>query len=198
LIDKDEEEGFMVNTIKMFFAGVVFSLLMGCASQPFNLAVVNEVGIEDIGRFQYYISTKVTMTAAERVREPDVDKKGTASIKETSLRDIIIINRNTKGVLMDQRRDDDGLLFLEICFEEKAQDGDKRLIFRPDSPGLERNFYLLYNDLRKRVVPYGDREYTLDTRSGERVYLKIKVDKSLIEKKRIHRVKGRKVENQVP
>jgi hypothetical protein len=182
----------------MAFAGVVFSLLMGCASQPFNLAVVNEVGIEDIGRFQYYISTKVTMTAAERLREPDIDKKGTASIKETSLRDIIIINRNTKGVLMDQRRDDDGFLFLEICFEEKAQDGDKRLIFRPDSPGLERNFYLLYNDLRKRVVQYGDREYTLDTRSGERVYLKIKVDKSLIEKKRIHRVKGRKVENQAP
>jgi hypothetical protein len=49
--------------------------------------------------------------------------------------------------------------------------------------------------LRKRIVQYGDREYTLDSRSGDRVYLKIKVDKSLIEKERIRRVKGRKVEN---
>jgi hypothetical protein len=46
------------------------------------------------------------------VREPNVDKKGTASIKETSFRDIIIINKNTMGVLMDQHRDDDGFLFL--------------------------------------------------------------------------------------
>jgi hypothetical protein len=186
----------MGNTIKVAFAGAVFSLFAACATQPLTQNVMNDIGIEDIGRFQYYISTKVTMNAAERLREPDIDKKGTASIKETSLRDIIIINKNTKGVLMDQRRDDDGHLILEICFEEKTQDSDKRLIFRPDSPGLERHFFLFFDDLRKRVVQYGDREYTLDTNSGERVYLKIKIDKSLIEKKRIHRVKGRKVENQ--
>jgi hypothetical protein len=196
LIYEDEEEDFMINMIKIAFAGaLVFSLFIGCASQPLTQAVINDIGQEDIDRFQYYISTKVALTAVEKVREPNVDKKGTASIKETSFRDIIIINRNTMGVLMDQRRDDEGLLFLEICFEEKAQDSDKRLIFRQDGPGLERFFYLYYIDIRKRLIPYGDREYSVDTNSGERVYLKIKVDKSLIERERIRHVKGRKVMN---
>jgi hypothetical protein len=195
LISEDEEEDFMTNTIKMILAGAVLSLLMGCASQPLTQAVINDIGIDDIDRFQYYISTKVALTAIEKIREPDINKKGTASIKETSFRDIIVINKNTMGVLMDQRRDEDGLLILEICFEEKAQDSDKRLIFRADSPGLERFFYLFFTDSRKRLLSYGDREYILDTKSGERVYLKIKVDKSLIEKERIRRVKGRKVEN---
>jgi hypothetical protein len=195
LIDEDEEEDFMVNTIKTAFAGAVLSLLIGCASQPLTQTVINDIGIDDIDRFQYFISTKVALIAIEKVREPNVDKKGTANIKETSFRDIIIINKNTMGVLMEQRRDDDGLLILEICFEEKPQDSDLRLVFRPDSHGLERHFYLLYADLRKRVIKYGDREYTVETRSGERVFLKIKVDKSLIEQERVRRVKGRKVMN---
>jgi hypothetical protein len=185
----------MINMMKAVFSGAVFSLFIACATQPLTQTVINDIGIDDINRFQYYISTKVVMTAIEKVREPNIDKKGTANIKETSFRDIIIIGKNTMGVLMDQRRDDDGLLVLEICFEEKAQDSDMRLIFRPDAPGFERYFYLVYNDLRKRIVRYGDREYSLDTRSGERVYLKIKVDKSLIEKERVRWVKGRKVMN---
>jgi hypothetical protein len=182
--------------MKTAFAGVVvFFLFVGCASQPLTQAVINDIGIDEIDRFQYYISTKVVLTAIEKVREPNIDKKGTASIKETSFRDIIIIDKNTMGVLMDQHRDDDGFLILEICFEEKPQDSDKRLIFRQDSPGLERFFYLFFTDSRKRLLSYGDREYILDTSSGERVYLKIKVDKSLIEKERIRRVKGRRVSN---
>jgi hypothetical protein len=195
LIGEDEEEDFMIDTIKTAFAAAVFSLFIGCASQPLTQTVINDIGMEDIDRFQFYISTRVALVAVEKVREPNIDKKGTASIRETSFRDIIIINKNTMGVLMDQRKDDEGLLVLEICFEEKAQNSDMRLIFRPDGPGLERHFYLLLNDLRKRVVQYGGRDYSIDTRTGERVYLKIKVDKSLIEKERIRRVKGRKVMN---
>jgi hypothetical protein len=157
--------------------------------------VINDIGgMEDIRKFQYYISANVVLTATERITEPNFDKRGTASVKEISYRDVVIISKNTMGVLMDSRTDDSGLLTLEICFEEKAVDSDKRIIFKQEGPGLERKFFIVYTDPQKRVLKYGDIEYSLETKTGERAFLNVRIDKSKIEKERIRRVKGRRVE----
>ena len=180
--------------IGIFASVFVISLFTACRT-PLTKNVINDIGIDDIDRFQYYISEELVLTATEKIREPNIDKRGTATIKESSFRDIIIIGNNTKGILMSKREDENGLLILEICFEEKASDSDKTITFRQDGPGLEHNFYIVYADQRRRIVQYGDREYTAETRTGERALLKIRVKKSEIEKERIRRVKGRKVEN---
>jgi len=186
----------MAIKIKKILMGVFFSfVLIGCATQPLTQKLINEIGVDDIDRFQYYISTDIILTATERVREPNVDNKGTARIKESSYRDVIIISKNTMGVLMDSSIDENGIMMLEICFEEKPADSDKRIMFKQDTPGFERNFYIGYTDPRRRALQYGNREYTLEIATGQRVYLNIKVKKSEIEKKRIRHVKGRKVEN---
>jgi hypothetical protein len=70
-----------------------------------------------------------------------------------------------------------------------------RIIFKQEGPSSEHKFYVVYTDPRRRVLQYGDREYSLESRTGERVFLNVKIDKSQIEKERIRRVKGRKVEN---
>jgi len=183
------------NLVKVFGGFFVLSFFIGCATQPLTKNIINEIGIEDIDRFQYYISDDIALIATERIREPNVDNKGTAKIRESSFRDIIIISKNTMGVLIDSMTDENGLLILEICFEEKAADIDKRLIFKQDGPGFQNNFFVTYTDPKRRVLQYGDREFALETKVGERVYLKIKIDKKEIEKERIRRVKGRKVEN---
>jgi hypothetical protein len=157
--------------------------------------VINDIGgIEDIKKFQYYISSNVILTATERIVEPDFDKRGTASVKEISYRDVVVISKNTMGVLMDSITDENGLLTLEICFEEKAADSDKRVVFRQDGPGLERKFFIVYMNPQKRTLKYGNIEYSLETKTGERAFLNVKIDKSKIEKERIRRVKGRRVE----
>lgn|GEM_PF-4025474 len=180
---------------KFFLAAFILVLFIGCASKPLTKSVINDIGFEDINRFQYYTSAGIELTATERIKEPNIDKKGKARIKESSYRDRIIIGKKTMGVLMDSRIDEDGVLFLEICFEEKAADSDKKITFKQDGQGLDRHFYIVYTDPRRRLLKYGDREYTLDTRSGERVYLMIKISKKEMEQDRIRRVKGRKVEN---
>ena len=186
----------MLNCIKKISIGVfILALLAGCMSKPLTKNVINDIGIDDISRFQYYTSAAITLTATERVREQMIDRKGKGRIRESAFRDIIIISKNTMGVLMDSKTDENGLLILEICFEEKAADSDKVLIFKQEGPGLEHNFYIVYNDPRRRMLEYGDREYTLETRTGERAYLVIKIDNSQKEKERIRHVKGRKVEN---
>ena len=169
--------------------------LAGCMTQPLTKNVINDIDIDDIDRFQYYTSAEIRLTATERIKEAAIDKKGTAKTREAAYRDIIIIGKNTKGVLMDSRTDDNGLLNLEICFEENVQDNDKRILFKQEGPGLEHRFYVVFNDPRRRLLPYGDREFTLETESGERVHLNIRIDKSQIEKERVRRVKGRRVEN---
>ena len=182
--------------LKKTLMGILVSVfLAGCVTQPLTKNVINDIDIGDIDRFQYYTSAEIRLTATERIREAAIDKKGTAKTRESAYRDIIIIGKNTKGVLMDSRTDDIGLLILEICFEENVQDSDKRIIFKQDGPGLDHRFYVAYNDPRKRLLQYGDREFTLETWSAERVYLNIRIDKSQIEKERIRHVKGRRVEN---
>jgi len=186
----------MFTNLKKVFGGFfVFSVFIGCVSQPLTKSVINDIGIEDINRFQYYISDNIILTATERIREPSIDNKGTAKIRDSSFRDIIIISKNTMGVLMDSKIDETGLLVLEICFEEKAADIDKRITFKQAGPGLQHNFYVTYTDPQKKLMQYGDKEFALETKTGERVYLKIKIDKKEIEQERIRRVKGRKVEN---
>ena len=170
------------------------SLLIGCAT-PLTKSLINDIGIEDIDRFQYYTSDEIRLTATERVREPNVNKSGTATVRELSFRDVIIIGKNTMGVLMDQRVDENGILILDICFEENILDSDKVITFRQDGAGLEQKFFIVYTDPRRRVLQYGDREYAVETQSGERIFLRIKVKKSEIENERIRRVKGRRVEN---
>lgn len=170
-------------------------LCAGCATQPMTKNVINDIGgITDITRFQYYLSANIRLTATERVREPEFDRKGEAVVKETAYRNIVLISKNTKGVLMDSTTGEDGLLTLEICFEEKAADSDKRIVFKQEGPGLEHKFYMVYTDPRKRLIQYGNLEYGLETNSGERAFLNIKINKSEIEKKRVRRVKGRRIE----
>ena len=183
--------------LKKTLMGILVSVfLAGCVAQPLTKNVINDIDIDDIDRFQYYTSAEIRLTATERIKEAIIDKKGAAKTRESAYRDVIIIGKNTKGVLMNSRTDeDDGLLVLEICFEEKAQDSDKRIIFKQEGPGLNHRFIVVYNDPPKRLIQYGDREFKLETDSGERVYLKVRIDKSKVETERVRRVKGRQVEN---
>ncbi|MCL2230008.1 MAG: hypothetical protein FWC01_02855 [Treponema sp.] len=186
----------MNKNIKIIIIGFFISFLfVGCVTKPLTKNVINDIGVNDINRFQFFTSSEIRLTATERIREQNINRQGAARVRESSFRDILIINRNTMGVLMESRTDDDGLLILEICFEENATDSDKRITFRQDGPGLEHRFYVVYTDPRRRILRYGDRDYALETRSGERVALNIRISESQIEKKRTRWVKGRRVEN---
>jgi hypothetical protein len=183
---------------KIYIIGLLTILMAfsGCASQqPMTKNVINDIGgIIDINRFQYYMSSDIRLTATERVREPNVDRSGTARVREIAFRDIVIINKSTMGVLMDSSMDENGLMILEICFEEKPADSDKRIIFKQEGLGLEHKFYVVYTDPRRRIIKYGDVEYSLETKKGERAFLEIRINKKEIEEERIRKVKGRKVE----
>jgi hypothetical protein len=175
----------------------LLSLFVGCSSfQPMTKNVVSDVGgISEINKFQYYTSAAITLTATEVVKEPNFNKQGSANVKEIAYRNIVKIYGFTMGVLMDSYIDDDGKLTMEICFEENPADSDKRIVFKQDGLGAENKFYVVYTDTRKHIITYGGKDYSLSTQKGERVYLKIVIDKRKIEKERIRRVKGRKVEN---
>jgi hypothetical protein len=171
-------------------------LFVGCGTlKPMTKNVVGDVGgITEINKFQYYTSSGISLTATEIVKEPNFNKQGSANVKEIAYRNILTISKFTMGALMDSHIDDDGKMILEICFEEKAEDSDKRLLFKQDGLGLESKFYLVYTEPRKGIVRYGSSDYNVETKSGERIYLIIKFDKTKIEKERIRKVKGRKVQ----
>jgi hypothetical protein len=181
--------------VSIFMVLPIAIIFIGCISQPMTKNVMNDIGgILDINRFQYYVSSDIRLTATERVREPNIDRRGAATVKETAFRNIVIIGKNTMGVLMDSKTDEDGLMVLEICFEEKAADSDKRVVFKQEGPGLEHKFFVVYTDSRRRLIKYGDAEYSLETNTGDRAFLKIRINKKEIERERVRRVKGRRIE----
>lgn len=170
-------------------------LLCGCASvKPITPNIIDDIGgYNEINKFQYYLSAKLVLTDAERVRnQQNISKYGAAAIKDTIYRNKIIIRKNTMGVLINSGVENENALELEICFEE---DDNKRIRFRQQGPGLDRKLYIVYDDPVGRIINYGGELYRVDYRGQERPYLRVKVYKRLHEKTKTRWVKGRRIEN---
>jgi hypothetical protein len=176
-----------------FFITVII-VLTGCSSiKPITQSIINDVGGDaEIEKFQYYVSTKLTLNDAKKIRDQqNITKYGTAAITDIVYKNRIIIFKNTMGVVLSSVRDENGILSLEVCFE---RDNNKRIVFRQDGSGSDRKFYLVYQDPFTRIVNYGDDLYTVD-HSGDRPYLKVKIYKQLKQRTRTKWASGRRVQN---
>jgi hypothetical protein len=110
-------------------------------------------GNAEIGKFQYYVSTKLLLDDAEKIRDQqNISKYGTAAITDVVYRNRIIISRYTRGVVLDNYLDEKNNLILEVCFGE---DDSKRILFKQEGPGQDRKLYLVYQDVFNRTINYG-------------------------------------------
>jgi hypothetical protein len=177
------------------FLIITVVLLNGCASvKPITQNIINDIGgYNEINKFQYYLSTKIILNDAERVRnQQNISKYGSASITDTIYKNKIIIRKNTMGVLINSKMENENDLELEICFEE---DDNKKIIFRQQGPGSDRKLYIVYDDPVGRTINYGGELYKVEYSGQERPYLRVKVYKRLSERTKLRWVRGRRVKN---
>jgi hypothetical protein len=169
-------------------------LLAGCASTRVisQNTITDMGGIEEIQKYQFYVSANLTLQDAEPFREQEnYQMFGTAAVKDRVVINKIKIGKRSMGALMHAYTDSDNMLVLEVCFE--ADDDLKRLRFRQDGPGLDRRFYLTYTEPQKRILGYGDSSYIASYSGSERPYLIMKFYKSRKETVRTRTVKGRRI-----
>jgi hypothetical protein len=182
------------NILKGTFFVMGIIVLVGCSSiKPITQSIINDVGGNtEIEKFQYYVSTKLILNDAKRIRDQqNITKYGTAAITDIVYKNRIIIFKNTMGVVLNSFRDEEGILTLEVCFEE---DNNKRIKFRQDGSGSDKKFYIVYQDPFSRIINYGDELYTVD-HSGDRPYLKVKIYKQLKQRTKTKWASGRRVQN---
>jgi phosphotransferase system IIB component len=173
--------------------GIFVFAFIGCSStKPLTQNIINDVGGNDeIEKFQYYVSTRITLNDAKKIRDQqDISKFGAAAITDIVYNNRIIIDKSTMGVAIKKYYDEKNNLTLEVCFEE---DDDKRIIFKQDGNGADREFHIVYQNSFTRTIDYGGELYTVDY-YGDRPYLRVKVSKRLKEKIKTKWAKGRRVQ----
>ncbi|MDR2602721.1 MAG: hypothetical protein LBC53_09800 [Spirochaetaceae bacterium] len=166
----------------------------GCSSiRPITQSIINDVGgSSEIEKFQYYVSSRLVLNDAKKIRDQqNITKYGAAAITDIFYKNRIIINKNTMGVVLNSFRDEKGNLTLEICFEE---DDNRRIAFKQDGAGSDRKFYIVYQDAPGGIIDYGGELYTVEY-SGDRPYLKVKIYKQLKQKTKTKWASGRRVRN---
>jgi hypothetical protein len=183
-----------INLKTIGFILTVFIILSSCSSiRPITQSIINDVGgNSEIEKFQYYVSTQLTLNDAKKIRDQqNVTKSGAAAITDIVYKNRIIISGLTMGVVLNSFMDEKGYLNLEVCFEA---DDNKRITFRQDGPGSDRKFYIVYQDPFGKIINYGGDLYTVEHR-GDKPYLKVKVNKQLKQKTKTKWVTGRRVQN---
>ena len=182
------------NILKINFLIAFIFVLIGCSSiKPITQGIINDVGgNSEIEKFQYYVSTNLTLKNVQQTRDQqNITRGGTATITDVIYTNRIIILKTTMGVALKSFRDDNDILVLEVCFEEND---NKRITFRQDGPGSDRKFFIVYNDPFTRRIDYGGELYTVDF-SGDRPYLRIKMNKQLKQRIKTKWAAGRRVQN---
>jgi hypothetical protein len=167
---------------------------IGCSSiRPITQNIIQDIGGNaEIEKFQYYVSSRLVLNDAKKIRDQqNITKDGTAAITDILYRNRVIISKNTMGIVLNTFRDEKDNLTLEICFEE---DDNRRIVFKQDGPGSDKKFYIVYEDVFSRIINYGGALYTVDY-SGDRPYLKVKIYKQLKQKTKTQWASGRRVQN---
>jgi hypothetical protein len=168
-------------------------VIFGCASmEAFTPSLVEIVGGQEaIDKFQYFLSTNISLTRINTANDKDtaVSRTGVVSVRSKIIKSRININKGTKGALMNYYTDMDNRLVLEVCFES---DDTNRLFFAQYKPGQNNNFYILYDDAEQKLIQYGGEYYVLEYSGEEPPYLQLKIAAKDIESTKSRTVRGRK------
>ena len=127
-------------------------MLSSCARiVPVTSKIIEQVGGEEqLGRFQYYVSKKITMERVQDTTDATVER-GKANIVNTTIEDKVLINKSTPGVVISSRYGND---IQTDVLHASFTDSDARFLqfsnFGDNSPNA--HFYL---------VSWEDGEYVL-------------------------------------
>jgi hypothetical protein len=141
---------------------------------PLTGAVIERVKAENAGKFQFYLSTDITLSKEDYAENEEFDGNGAAFLTNTHIRDQVIIKERTKGVLLADGGEIDEIT-LNICFE---QDNDNTLSFVQTRTYPENKFYLKFEGSfseapGKGQLKYGNAVYQVDYTGEECPYLLI-------------------------
>lgn len=128
-----------------------------------NTRTAGDISVAMVERYQYYISEDLELSAGEPVVRLRPWFLGLFGNKiEVYSRDLVRLKKGLKGVAMDVYTErESNLLVLDVCFESKPEDVDKRLRFKQAGSNTSNVFYLVLDGADERVIKYGDRYYNV-------------------------------------
>jgi hypothetical protein len=141
---------------------------------------------------QYFISSTLTLEHGKGMQiDIALDQAGQGVIQEINAQEMIIIPRDTGGVLIPEpgAAVPGGPRLLKICFDDRD---DHTLIFR-ENPS-DRRYYLVFREDRQygEFTEYGNESYRVIF-DGEVPYLYVRLDERTDDQPRTRQLRGRYV-----
>jgi len=186
--------------ILCFFTACIASplALISCSTTtravPITDSVITELGgINNMPKFQYYISKTITLGFGVGDMEPIIEE-GQLLRRGAVARDAVIIQENTPGLVRSNRLRANGALgfLLDVAFEDF--DGDPVIQFGKYREGIGEKYYIIYNNPDNRVIEYGGVIYTVSYEGDEPPYLLTKVRESAADEKSARKASGLNLE----
>ena len=138
--------------------------------QPLTAALVEELNrLGAVSNFQYYLSDPLVLISEGSGLMRGSNRRGTLELTTDFARDILIINANTVGEVLDIRRDSRGRMFLDLSFEPGT--ANTRLSFA--ETGVEGYFYLQADN---GLTVYDNRQFLVQDNTGGLAHLLIGVE----------------------
>jgi hypothetical protein len=142
----------------LFPLSIVLMMSSGCASIiKVTKDTVNEVGIDNANKFQYYVSKRITLSLVAANTETTI--QGGQLVRDSrTARNKITIRGRLPGVVRNLYTLPDNRGYgLRVAFEKRAD--QPTLSFGPYNDGVYR---LLYTDSERNIVTYGDKRYRVN------------------------------------
>jgi hypothetical protein len=138
---------------------------------PITDSIITELGgVNNMPKFQYYISKTITLRLGVGDMEPIIEE-GQLLRRGAAAREAVIIQENLPGLVRSNGpRTNDALgFFLDVAFED--YDGDPVIQFGKNREGIGEKYQIIYHNATNRVIEYGGVIYTVSYEGDEPPYL---------------------------
>jgi len=182
----------MKNGFLSYLLMVGFLVFFGCASNiPITQVIFHEVGgVDNTPEFQYYVSKTITLKLVAEESATTIEG-GQLIRRSRTARERILIPANLPGLVREYRLRDEFGYYLKVAFEN--YEGDPIIWFGQYRRGTEERHYILYEDVKNRIIKYGNDRYVVSYDGDDPPYLLIKMKKSDKETSKARKASGLKL-----
>jgi hypothetical protein len=178
--------------------------ISGCASTkeletisvPMTPELIQEVGVENMVKFQYYLSKDLTLQSQKFSQDDFVFRRGVAIRVNKDVKDVVEFDKTTSGVATVNTLTQAKFVNYQALGIEFEDDPAKKLYFAAPLADPEGHFEILFHDNNvEGIIIYGGNEYRTFYKGDDKPYLMVRVGRNVISEDLYRKVVGRAIED---
>jgi hypothetical protein len=164
-------------------------------SVPMTPMLIQEVGVENMVKFQYYLSKDITLQSQRFSQNDIIFRRGVAIRVNKDVKDVIEFDKEVSGVATISTLTQAMFVNYQALAIEFEEDPGKKLYFAAPLADPESRFEILFHDNNvEGIIIYGENEYRAFYKGADKPFLMVKVGRNVISEDLYRKVVGRAIE----